>query len=171
MNGPLDYDYVRDFVAGKIIPTCNELAASDHLSKSERICLLSVCNALALLPYIDGQTEIFLEIDFYWEGKNWLGRLSFEEGIFKLWSNLCEEQGNPPELCAEWQRAAVRISAQHGVEDYDQGHLWFWADCFKRFVRAHTEEGTSSTGVLSLVAPAGDLRIVLPHADERIISS
>lgn len=171
MKGPLDYDYVRDFVAGKVIPSCNELAASDRLSKPERTLLLSVCNALSILPYIDAKTQIFLEIDLYWEDKNWLGRLSFGGGVFHLWSNLCEEQGTPPELCTEWQHTAVRISAQHGVEDYDQGHLWFWADCFKRFIRAYAEEGSSSTGFLSLVAPAGNLRIDLAHADERIISS
>lgn len=170
MNGPLDYDYVRDFVSGKIIPSCNELAASDHLSKSERICLLSVCNALALLPYIDAQTEIFLEIDLYWEDKNWLGRLSFEGGVFQLWSNLCEEQGEPPELCGEWQRTAVKISSQHGVEEYDQGHLWFWADCFKRFARAHSEKESSPSGSLSLMTPNGNLRLVKLSMHEGAIS-
>lgn len=161
MTGPLDYDYVRGFVAGKVIPSFNELAASAGLSKSEQTLLLSVCNALSLLPYIGAKTEIFVEIDFYWECKNWLGRLSFGGGGFQLWSNLCEEQGLPPELCAEWQHTAVRISDQHGVEDYDQGHLWFWADCFKRFVRAHNEKESSTSGSLSLMTPNGNLRLVL----------
>jgi hypothetical protein len=137
MIGDLHYQNAHWFLMSRVIPAWMTLASIDGLSQTDRKTVLAVPAAISLLPEFDERAKISVDIDFYWEDKNWIGRMTYSNGVLELWQTLCEMEGDPPEMCAEWQNTATRWSSQKGLEKHDPAHLWFWSDCFARFVNAY----------------------------------
>jgi len=160
----LKYQNAHWFLTSKIIPSWNSLAGMDNHTQAQRDLIFVIPNTIALLPEFDSEVQASAEIDFYWEDKNWLGRLNYKAGELELWSNLCQEQGPARELGAEWQHTALKISSTKGLEKTDPAHIWFWADCFSRFVSAYRDPKGTTRGSLSLLVPQGKLEITTPDS-------
>jgi len=163
MINDLQYQNAHWFLTSKIMPSWNSLAGLGCNSQAQRDLISVIPNSIALLPEFDDEIEASAEIDFYWEDKNWLGRLNYKNAELELWSNLCQEQGPKHELCAEWQHTALKISSIKGVEKVDPAHIWFWADCFSRFVSACRNPVGTARGSLTLIVPKGQLDISTPN--------
>ncbi len=131
MNDDLQYENALTFLTFSIIPSWHALAAMEGHSESERQLILAVPAAIARLPHVahfplevDEEINISAEIDYYWEDKNWLGRLRYKGGELKLWSLISQEEGPSRELCAQWQHTATKLTSTNGLEQHDgEGHL------------------------------------------------
>jgi len=139
----------------------------DGQSEPERQLILAVPAAIARLPHIahvpldvDEDINISAEIEYYWEDKNWLGRLNYMGGELKLWSTICQEEGPSQELCAQWQHTATKLSSTNGLEQHDPAHLWYWADCFARFVKACVSPSADGEGHMVLIGQGREVRIL-----------
>ena len=63
------------FLMSRVVPAWMTLASTDGLSQKERQTVLAGPAAISLLPEFDERAQISVDIDFYWEDKNWIGRL------------------------------------------------------------------------------------------------
>jgi len=143
---------IHFFMTSCLLPLWMKLAIKNNLSENQRELLLLVPETIAQLPFIDSKINLSVEIDYFWEDKNWVGRLTYNNGVLSLWSNICQEEGEPQELCAQWQETALKISATGGVEVHSPGLIWFWIDCFKRFVSSYNLPDEKSHGTLTISA-------------------
>jgi len=155
----LRYQNAYGFLADRFVPSWNALASLDRHSQAERQLLQAVPGALSKLPTLNEAIDVSVEIDFYWEDKNWLGRLGYKDAELVFWSNMCQEEGASRELVGQWQHTALKISARKGLEVHDPAHLWYWTDCFARFVSACRITDTTATGSLVLISQRKELRI------------
>jgi hypothetical protein len=155
----INYQNAHWFLTSKIVSAWTRLAAMDGHSESQRNNILAIPNAIALLPEFDCELCVSVEIDLYWEDKNWLGRLNYKTGELELWANMCQEEGTSRELCGQWQHTALRISSSNGLQKHDPAHLWYWAEHFALFVSACQTSQPAVRGSLVLASPAGEVRI------------
>lgn len=152
------------FLMSRVVPAWMTLASTDGLSQKDRQTVLAVPAAISLLPEFDERAQISVDIDFYWEDKNWIGRLTYSNGVLELWQTLCAMEGDPPEMCAEWQDTATKWSSQKGLEKHDPAHLWFWSDCFARFVRAYESPNEREHGDFIMKSASSTLSLRFPKA-------
>lgn len=138
------------FLTSRIVPVYMTLASTDGLSQKDRNTLLAVPKAISLLPHFDERADISVEVDFSWDDKNWIGRLTYENGALALWQTFLELEGNPPEMCAQWQNTATKLSSQKGLERHDPAHLWVWSDCFRKFAKAFNQPSRTTQGRMVL---------------------
>lgn len=155
----LRYQNAHGFLADKLIASWNALASLDRHSQAELQLMQVIPGALSKLPTIDEAIDVSVEIDFYWEDKNWVGRLGYKAAELVLWSSMCQEEGASRELVGQWQHTALKISASKGLEEHDPAHLWYWAECFARFVSACRKADTTASGCLVLISQGKELRI------------
>jgi len=160
MNDDLQLQNALGFLTGRIIPSWQALAAMDGYSEPERQLILAVPAAIARLPHVDEEIKISAEIGYYWEDKNWVGRLRYMGGELELRSVIFQEEGPSRELCAQWQHTATKISSIKGLERHDPGHLWYWAECFSLFVKACRSPGADGDGQMALICEGRELRIL-----------
>lgn len=153
MIGELDNQNAHWFLMSRFVPAWMTLASTDGLSQTDRQTALTVPATISLLPEFDERAQISVDTDFYWEDKNWIGNLKYSNGVLELWQTLCAMEGDPPEMCAEWQNTAIKWSSQKGLEKHDPAHLWFWSDCFARFVNAY--KSTERRGHGSMLLKSG----------------
>ena len=150
MIGDLDYQNAHWFLTSRVVPAWAKLAAISTLKQEDRRTIQSVPPTMMLLPEFDQFIQISMEVDFYWDDMNWIGRLTYANSSLELWQTLCKEEGNPPELCAQWQNTATKLSKLNGLEKHDPAHLWFWADCFIKFAKACSEPSRRAHGKMVL---------------------
>jgi hypothetical protein len=157
------YHNAHWFLTSRVVPAWMTLASMDGLSQKERQTVLAIPTAISLLPEFDEQAQISVDIDFFWDDKNWIGRLTYANGVLELWQTLCEMVGNPPEMSARWQNTATKLSSKNGVEKHDPAHLWFWSDCFARFVGAYESPDEQGHGDLTMNSASSSLRLRFPN--------
>lgn len=148
---------VRTFLAHQLIPALHKLAASDGLDNEERTAILGVAAALCALPYLDPDANIQFEVDLYWEEVNWIGTLDIADSALKLRSTLCQLEGLKPELNFQWQHTALDVESKVGTVLHDPSHLWFWIDCFRRFVNGFSNSSTKQQATFKLVSRSANL--------------
>jgi hypothetical protein len=164
MIGDLHYQNAHWFLTSRVVPAWMALASTDRLSQSDRHTVLAIPKAISLLPEFDEQAQISVDIDFFWDDKNWIGRLTYANGVLELWQTLCEMKGNPPEMCAQWQNTATKLSSQKGLEKHDPAHLWIWSDCFARFVRAYESPNEREHGDFLMKLATSTMSLRFPKA-------
>ena len=145
-----DYECPKSFLARKLVPGLSRLVLLKEVAENTKKLLLLINNYVALLPVVDQESQIILETDYYWNNKNWIGRLSFENQSFSLRSVLFEFMGNPPELCCQWMHDALKVSEDSKLEIYDPAHVWLWADYFSKFVSSCVDIKSSAHGDLKI---------------------
>jgi hypothetical protein len=123
------------FLSSGLINQVNRLIPDPRLNSEEKQGLLQLSTALTCLPTTDPDFSCEVEIDFSWDDLNWVGRLRFLEGEFTVWSTMHQLDGVRPELNAQWQHTALKLSCgKFGYQlAHDPAHLWLWIQCFRRF--------------------------------------
>lgn len=143
---------IRSFVNPALIPACHRLSTVASLDADDRTAILLMAEALASLPYIDAEFSIQLNVDLNWEDCNWIGTLEVKRGRLVLHSTLCQQQGIKPELCCQWQHTALELCEYEDTVAHDPCHLWFWIDCFRRFVDCQFESTSVGQASMQLLA-------------------
>jgi len=143
---------IRSFVNPALIPACHRLSTIAGLEADDRSAILLVAEALASLPYIDSEFSIQLNVDLNWEDRNWIGTLEVKRGRLVLHSTLCQQEGIKPEFCCQWQHTALELCQDEGTVAHDPSHLWFWIDCFRRFVDCQSESASVGQSSMQLLA-------------------
>lgn len=155
----LALDNLRTFVTQQLIPALHKLAVSEVLDTAGRIAVLEIAAALCALPDLDPDTNMWLEVDLCWEDRNWIGTLEIADSSLKLRSTLCQLEGLKSELSAQWQHTALDLKSKARAVLHDPSHLWFWIDCFRRFVDGFSSSSTAQRGTLKLVSHSSQLNL------------
>jgi hypothetical protein len=161
VSADLMLDNAQGIVLEDLVPAWHRLSTREGLGPEERSTLLVVPEILTQISAIDLDRNVQLEIDFHWEDRNWAGRMDIEQGKLQLFSTLYQYQGYRPVLNARWQRTALEVCATRGLITHDPGHLWFWADCFKRCARAFSEGSQQVCGTFDLHVNGDHVNLIL----------
>jgi hypothetical protein len=146
----LSWENTHTFLTRKLIPAWHRLSTLNGLAAEERTMLLVFPSFLATLPDGDESVTAELEIDLYWGNKNWLGRMNISGGAVALWSCLLELSKGGDDYDAQWQHTALEIVPDQGITSHDPAHLWFWCECFGRFVDACFDPKDGVQGSMNL---------------------
>ncbi len=157
MDQDLALGNVRTFVSRQLTPALHKLAVLERLDSEGRTAILEIAAALCALPDLDPDANMWLEVDLYWEDRNWLGTLEMADSSLKLRSTLCQLEGLKSELSAQWQHTALDVKSKVGTVLHDPSHLWFWIDCFRRFVDGFSSSSTEQRATFKLISPSSHL--------------
>ncbi len=155
MSSDVALDKVQGIVSRQLIPALHNLSARDGFQTEDRIAVLDVATALVRVPDVDPDVDIRMEVDLYWEDRNWIGTLEIARSALQLRSTMCQFEGVRPELCAQWQHTALDIQPDRLV--HDPCHLWLWVDCFRRFVEGLISPSEAQRGSIALVSSSWHL--------------
>jgi len=129
---------VMNFVCRQLIPSLHKLATLERLDAEGRTAILEIASALCVLPDLDPSTRIQFTLDLSWDDRNWIGSLDLMDSALRLHSTLLQltgALGSPmSDVDVQWQHTALEIKSDAGVVCHDSSRLWFWIDCFRRFV-------------------------------------
>ena len=151
----------RTFLSGQLIPALHKLAASDELDSEAKASILDLAAALCAFPYLDPDAHIQIEVDLCWDDLNWIGTLNISDSTLKLRSTLCQLEGLNEELNCQWQHTALDSESKVGTVLHDPCHLWFWIDCFRRFVNGFSNLSTEQLATFKLVSRSVNLNLQL----------
>lgn len=157
MSQELALENARTFISLQLIPALHDFASLESLDLEGRNAILEVAATLCNLPHLDPAANIRLEVDLYWDDRNWHGLLNIADSELTLRSNFCQMEGLRSELCGQWQHAAMEVESKVGKILHDPSHLWFWIDCFRRFVKGFSRPSTSQRASFSLVSHSSNL--------------
>lgn len=166
INHDLALDNVKTFVSHQLIPALHKLAALKGLDTKDRVAVLEIAAALCTLPDLDPGAAIRFEIDLYWEDRNWIGTLDIADSALKLRSTLCQLEGLKPELCGQWQHTALDMKSGTEIARHDPSHLWFWIDCFRRFVDGFSNPTTTQRATFKIVSQSSQLDLYYGMTEE-----
>jgi hypothetical protein len=148
---------VRAFVGCQLIPALHKLSTLAGLDAEGRTAILGIAAVLCTLPGVDPAANMQLEVDLYWDDRNWIGTLGIADSALQLRSTLCQLEGPKSELCCQWQHTALDVKSKSETVLHDPSHLWFWADCFRRFVDGFSNSPTAQRATFKLVSHSSHL--------------
>jgi hypothetical protein len=161
MNHVISHDpalgNVRAFVCDQLIPALHKLAVLEELDTDGRTAILEIAAVLCLLPHFDPDANIQLEVDLYWKDRNWYGMLDIADSALLLRSSLSQLEGVKPELSLQWQNTALDVNSKTETIVHDPSNLWFWIDCFRRFVDGFANSSTAQRATFKLVSHSSHL--------------
>lgn len=148
---------VRTFVSYQLIPALHKLSALEGLDTEGRAATLEIAALLCTLPDLDPDANIRLEVDLYWEDRNWIGTLDIADSALQLRSTLSQLEGLKSEPSCQWQHTALDVKSKAETVLHDPSHLWFWIDCFRRFVDGFSNSSTAQRATFKLVSHSSHL--------------
>ncbi|WP_415754272.1 hypothetical protein [Pseudomonas leptonychotis] len=148
---------VRTFVSYQLIPALHKLASLEVLDTKGRAAILEIAAVLCTLPDFDPDASVRLDVDLYWEDRQWMGGLDIADSALQLRSTLMQQEGLKSELSCQWQHNALNVKSSPEAVLHDPSHLWFWIDCFRRFVDGFSNSSAAQRATFKLVSHSSHL--------------
>lgn len=85
------------------------------------------------------------------------GGLDIADSALQLRSTLMQQEGLKSELSCQWQHNALNVKSSPEAVLHDPSHLWFWIDCFRRFVDGFSNSSAAQRATFKLVSHSSHL--------------